>query len=37
MPANFAGLVLAVVPVIVVFSCCSDTIMKNFTMGGLKG
>ena len=20
-----------------VFSCCSDTIMKNFTMGGLKG
>lgn len=37
MPAFFAGLVLSVVPVIVVFSCCSDTIMKNFTMGGLKG
>lgn len=37
MPAYFAGLVLSVVPVIVVFSCCSDTIMKNFTMGGLKG
>lgn len=37
MPMYFAGLTLSIVPVIVLFSCCSDTIMKNFTMGGLKG
>ena len=37
MPMYFAGLVMSIVPVIVLFSCCSDTIMKNFTMGGLKG
>jgi ABC-type glycerol-3-phosphate transport system permease component len=37
IPMYFAGLTLSIVPVIVLFSCCSDTIMKNFTMGGLKG
>lgn len=37
MPMYFAGLTLSILPVIVLFSCCSDTIMKNFTMGGLKG
>lgn len=37
MPMYFAGLMLSIIPVIVLFSCCSDTIMKNFTMGGLKG
>ena len=37
MPMYFAGLTLSIVPVIVLFACCSDTIMKNFTVGGLKG
>ena len=37
MPMYFAGLTMSIIPVIVLFSCCSDTIMKNFTMGGLKG
>lgn len=37
IPMYFAGLMMSVIPVIVLFSCCSDTIMKNFTMGGLKG
>lgn len=36
-PAYFAGLIMSMIPVIVLFSCCSGTIMKNFTMGGLKG
>lgn len=37
MPIYFSALIIAVIPVIVVFSVLSDTIMKNFTMGGLKG
>ncbi len=37
MPYYFAGLMIATIPVIVVFSCCSDIIMKNFSVGGLKG
>jgi ABC-type glycerol-3-phosphate transport system permease component len=37
IPVYYAGLVLSIIPVIVLFSCCSDTIMKNFTLGGLKG
>ena len=37
LPLYYAGLMLSIVPVIVLFPCCSDTIMKNFTMGGLKG
>lgn len=36
-PAYFAGLVLATIPVIIVFVSCSDIIMKNFSVGGLKG
>lgn len=37
MPEIFAGLVLSILPVIIVFTIFSDTIMKNFTIGGLKG
>lgn len=36
-PAYFAGLLVATVPVIVIYACFSDIIMKNFTVGGLKG
>lgn len=36
-PIQFAGLVLSILPVIIVFAIFSDTIMKNFTIGGLKG
>lgn len=37
VPALYAGLILFCVPIIILFSFCSDTIMKNFTVGGLKG
>lgn len=36
-PVYFAGLLVSVVPVIILFSCFSNVIMKNFTVGGLKG
>ena len=36
-PSYFAGLTLSVAPVLVLYACFSDTIMKNFNMGGLKG
>lgn len=36
-PLLYAGLFISMVPVIILFSCFSNTIMKNFTMGGLKG
>lgn len=36
-PIYFAGLLVSVVPVIILFSCFSNVIMKNFTVGGLKG
>lgn len=37
MPYYFAALMLSIVPVIILFSAFSDTIMKNFSVGGLKG
>lgn len=37
MPIYYAALIIAVVPVLIIFSAFSDIIMKNFTMGGLKG
>ena len=36
-PRYFAGLVYALIPVLVIFSCFSDVIMKNLSIGGLKG
>ena len=36
-PAYYAALVISIMPVLVLFSCFSDTIMKNFSVGGLKG
>ncbi len=36
-PVYFAGLIISIVPVMVLFACFSNTIMKNFTVGGLKG
>ena len=36
-PSYFAGLVLSIVPVLIVYGCFSDMIMQNFNMGGLKG
>ncbi len=36
-PAYYAALVISIIPVLVLFSCFSDTIMKNFSVGGLKG
>ncbi|MBQ3219199.1 MAG: carbohydrate ABC transporter permease [Clostridia bacterium] len=37
MPYFFAGLIISVTPIIILFSCFSDIIMKNFSIGGLKG
>lgn len=36
-PLYYAGLIISIVPIVVLFSCFSNTIMKNFTVGGLKG
>lgn len=36
-PAYYAALVIALVPILTVFCIFSDKIMKNFSVGGLKG
>ena len=33
----FAALVISMLPILIVFSCFSNVIMKNFAVGGLKG
>lgn len=37
VPYYYAGLMVMTIPLIVVYSCCSDVIFKNFSVGGLKG
>ena len=37
MPVYFAALIVATIPLIVIFACFSNKIMENFTVGGLKG
>lgn len=37
MPSYFAALVLSALPVLVLFAVFSDKIMKNYSIGGLKG
>ena len=36
-PQYFAALVISIIPVLIIFLIFSDTIMQNFTVGGLKG
>lgn len=36
-PAYYAALVISILPVMIVYISFSDTIMKNFSVGGLKG
>ena len=36
-PIYFAGLIITLTPVIILYSCFSNTIMKNMGIGGLKG
>ncbi len=36
-PMYYAGLVISIIPIIIIFSIFSETIMANFTVGGLKG
>ena len=36
-PAYYAALIIALIPILVVFSLFSDRIMANFSVGGLKG
>ena len=33
----FAGIILSIIPILVLFCCFSDVIMKNMSVGGLKG
>lgn len=37
VPQSFAALIISIIPIIIIFACFSDTIMKNFSVGGLKG
>lgn len=36
-PIYFAGILVSMIPILLLFSCCSKTIMKNLSVGGLKG
>lgn len=36
-PAYFATLIISTIPVVTIYACFSDVIMKNFSVGGLKG
>ena len=36
-PMYFASLIISIIPVIIIYIAFSDKIMKNFTVGGLKG
>ena len=36
-PIYYAGIILSIIPVLIVFCCFSNTIMKNMAIGGLKG
>lgn len=36
-PVYYAAMIISLIPVLVLFSAFSDTIMKNFSVGGLKG
>lgn len=36
-PLYYAGLVIATVPLIIVYGCMAGNMMKNLTIGGLKG
>ena len=37
VPRSFAALIISTIPILVIFACSSDIIMKNFSVGGLKG
>ena len=36
-PQYFSALIISIIPVLIIFIVFSDTIMQNFTVGGLKG
>ncbi len=36
-PVYFAGILISVIPILVMFVCFFDTIMQNYSIGGLKG
>lgn len=36
-PMYYAGLVISIIPIVIIFTVFSNTIMSNFTVGGLKG
>lgn len=37
VPRSFAALIISTIPILTIFACFSDVIMKNFSVGGLKG
>ena len=37
VPAFFSGVLIAAIPSAIVYACFSGTMMKNFTVGGIKG
>jgi ABC-type glycerol-3-phosphate transport system permease component len=37
IPTYFAGIIIGAIPTTIIFIIFSDTIMKNLTIGGLKG
>ncbi len=36
-PLYYAGLVISMVPVLILYACMAESMMKNMTIGGLKG
>ena len=36
-PLYYAGLVLSVIPVVIIYAFSADSLMKNLSIGGLKG
>ncbi len=37
MPIYFAGILISIIPVLIMFIFCSNTMMKNMNVGGIKG
>lgn len=35
-PVYYAGLLISLIPVLVLFSFCSDIMMRNMNVGGIK-
>ena len=36
-PIYYAGLIISIIPVLIIYACMAESMMKNLTIGGLKG